>query len=235
MSITQTPRWRAGGEVVHGLVGQAGDLHVEQRHIDVLAAAIAVTMGEGGQDRHGRVEPGEDVGQRDTDFHRPRTFFTFRAPGQAHQPAQALDHEVIAGALGVGPGLTKAGDRAIDQARVDRLQAFIVQPIGSQATNLEVLDQHIRLRCQLAHQALALGLGEVDGQRTLVAVGRQVVGSLAGVLAVGVLKEGRPPGARIIAAARALDLDHFGAEVGEYLPGPGPGQHSRQIQHPQMR
>ncbi|MNC60371.1 hypothetical protein D3C75_1102440 [compost metagenome] len=61
----------------------------------------------------------------------------------------------------------------------------------------------------------------------LVAVGRQVIGGLAGVLAIGVFKERRSPGARVIAIARTLDLDHFGAKVGEDLPGPRPGQHPR--------
>ncbi|MOA64898.1 hypothetical protein D3C78_1911070 [compost metagenome] len=61
----------------------------------------------------------------------------------------------------------------------------------------------------------------------LVAVGRQVIGGLAGVLAIGVLEERRAPGARVIAIARTLDLDHFGAKVGENLSGPWPGQYPR--------
>src|SRR6185295_10352776 len=40
-----------------------------------------------------------------------------------------------------------------------------------------------------------------------------------------------PPATRVIARARPLDLDHFGAEVGEDLRRERPRQHARQIQN----
>jgi hypothetical protein len=43
-------------------------------------------------------------------------------------------------------------------------------------------------------------------------------------LAVFAGDEGRPPGARVVAAARTLDLDDVGPEVCERLPGPGSGK-----------
>ena len=43
--------------------------------------------------------------------------------GQVHDPAHALDDEVVAGARRVGAVLAEAGDRAIDQPRVERLEA----------------------------------------------------------------------------------------------------------------
>ncbi|MNJ55914.1 hypothetical protein D3C77_514340 [compost metagenome] len=172
MRIAQTPGRCAGSQVVHRLVGQTSHLDIEQRHIDMLATAIMITMGEGGQNRHGGIQTGKDIGQCHTHLDRPGTFITLRTAGQAHQPTQALDHEVVARTLGIWPGLAEAGNRAIDKARVDCLQAFIVQAVGSQAAYLEVLDDHIGLRRQLAHQALAFRLSEVDGHRALVAVGR---------------------------------------------------------------
>ena len=36
--------------------------------------------------------------------------------------------------------------------------------------------------------------------------------------------EGRAPFAGVVAAVGALDLDDVGAEIGEQLPGPGPGK-----------
>jgi hypothetical protein len=51
--------------------------------------------------------------------------------------------------------------------------------------------------------------------------------------AVGRFDKGRPPGAGVIASAGALDLDDVGAEVGENLPGPWPGQNPGQFQHAQ--
>ncbi|MNY04421.1 hypothetical protein D3C86_1370960 [compost metagenome] len=201
----------------------------------MLAAALLIAMGEGGQDGHRRVKPGKDVGQRHPNLDRPGAFFTFRAPGDTHQATQALDHEVVASALGIRPRLAKTRNRAIDEIGVERLEARVVETIGRQATDLEVLDKNIGLRRQLADQALALRLGKVDGHRLFVAIGRQVVGSLTGVFACGVLEEGRPPGARIVTTAGALHLDHLGPEIRQYLPGPWPGQYSRQVQHPQMR
>ena len=43
------------------------------------------------------------------------------------------------------------------------------------------------------------------------------------------------PKARESSPARPLDLDHLGAEVGQVLAGPRPGEHARQIEHPDMR
>src|SRR3546814_13617258 len=47
--------------------------------------------------------------------------------GHAHQPAHALDQEVVAGARGIGPGLAEAGDRAVDQPRIDLRQAVVIE------------------------------------------------------------------------------------------------------------
>ena len=57
---------------------------------------------------------------------------------------------------------------------------------------------------------------EVEGDRALVAVDAQVVGRDA-------VADRRLPGAGVV-AARALDLDHLGAEVGQQHRGVGAGQ-----------
>ncbi len=51
--------------------------------------------------------------------------------------------------------------------------------------------------------------------------------------AVGRRHERRTPGAGVVAAALALDLDDVGAEVGENLPGPRTGQNAGKLQHAQ--
>ena len=60
-------------------------------------------------------------------------------------PRHALDHEVITRPLRVGSVLAEAGDRAIDQARIDGFQAVIVEAILLQPADLEVLDHDIGL------------------------------------------------------------------------------------------
>ena len=52
---------------------------------------------------------------------------------------------------------------------------------------------------------------------------------------VGALNEGRPPSARIVAGTFALDLDHIGAEIGQYLSGPGPGQDAGKFKDAETR
>jgi hypothetical protein len=151
--------------------------------------------------------------------------------GDAHQPAHALDHEVIAGAAGVRAGLAEAGDGAVDQARVELLQAFVVQAVLGQAAHLEVFNQDVALQRQFAHQLGAARRGDVQRHRQLVAVGGQVIRSFGGVVARLVLQVRRPPGPRVVARAGAFDLDDLGAEVGEVLGAPGTRQDAGEIQH----
>src|SRR5277367_3187032 len=49
------------------------------------------------------------------------------------------------------------------------------------------------------------------------------------LLAVFALEEGRAPDARIVARARALDLDHVGAEVRQNLTGPRTRENAREF------
>ncbi|MNJ60251.1 hypothetical protein D3C77_559690 [compost metagenome] len=151
MCIAQSIRRRARSQVIHGLVGQAGNLDIEQCHIDMLASTIMIAMGEGGQNCHSRIQPGKNVGQRYSYLYRTRTLLTLRKAGKAHQAAKPLDHEVVPSTLGIRASLAKAGNRAINQLWVDDPQAFIIQPISGQTTHFEVLDDHIRFCRKFTH------------------------------------------------------------------------------------
>ena len=64
-----------------------------------------------------------------------------------HQSAGGSDVvQVMAGGVAGGPVLAVAGNRAIDQARVQRLETGVVQAVGLEATNLEVLHQDVALQ-----------------------------------------------------------------------------------------
>src|SRR2546422_11492900 len=89
-----------------------------------------------------------------------------------------------------------------------------------------VLDEHVGNPGELAHELLAFGLRDVDRDRFLAAVGRGVIRRVLGVAPVPVLHPGRTESARVVARARTLDLDHFGAEIGEVLSRPGAGEHA---------
>jgi hypothetical protein len=221
--------------MVHALVGEAGDLHVEQCEVDVLAHARQVARLQSGQDGGARIEAGEDVGERHADLDRARAFFAVGASGDAHETAHALHQEVVARALRIRPRVAEAGDGAIDEARVDRVRRGIVEPVLREAADLEVLDDHVAALRHLAHQRLAGGGREIDRDRFLVAVGTQVVGRVARVRALAVLQEWRTPQARVVAAARPLDLDDFCAQITQRLAGPGAGQDARDVEHPDVR
>jgi hypothetical protein len=145
-----------------------------------------------GQDRRDRVDAGEDVGDRDAGFLR----LAVGLAGDRHQAGHALDDEIVAGAMGIGPGLAEAGDRAIDQPRVHRREAVVVEPVFRQPADLEVLDHHIGAGDQVADLRLAVRRAEIDHPRGLAAVGGMEIGG-RDIVAAG--DEGRTPGAGVIA------------------------------------
>ncbi len=197
----------------------------------MLAQPAAVALVQRGQDADRGIHAGHQVGHRHARLLRAAAGQVVALAGDTHQAAHALDHEIVAGAAGIRAGLAEARDRAIDQARVDGLDAFVVQPVLAQAADLEVLDQDVALLRQLAHQLRPARRGDVQRHRQLVAVGREVVGRLGGVVAGRILQIGRPPGARVVARAGPFDLDDFRTQVGQVLGTPGARQHAGEIQH----
>jgi hypothetical protein len=43
-------------------------LHIQQRHVDVLAEAGALAVGEGGEHAYGRIDAGHQIGEGDADL-----------------------------------------------------------------------------------------------------------------------------------------------------------------------
>ncbi len=226
MGIAHLNRRIAGNQIVEVLVAEYGNLRVEQRHVDMLALAGCFRMAQGGLYRDHRIQPGEDVGDRDAHLLR----LAAGLAGDRHQAADALDDEIVAGSWRIRPVLPETGDRAIDKARVDRLEAVIVEPVFLQSADLEILDQHIGRRDQLAHRLRALRRGEIHGDRALAAIGGMVIGGRQ-VLAVMAHDEGRTPFAGVVTAVGVLDLDDVRAEIGEHLPAPGPGEDAGKFNH----
>ncbi len=222
--VAEAARGAAGDEVVHRLVGQHPDLGVEERHVDVLAGAGALAGDDRRLDGDHGVEPGEDVGEGDAALLR----LAVRRAGQVHDAAHALDDEVVAGAVGVGAVLAEAADRAVDQPRILGAQGLVVEAEATESADLEVLDQHVGTAGERADDGASLLGAEVDGDRALAAIGGVEIGGIGA--AVGVLDEGRPPCPRVVAGGR-FDLDHLGAEIGEHLPRPRPGQHTGELEH----
>ena len=213
--VADALRHVARHEIVHRLVRQYADSGIDQGGVDITAFAGLLALRQRRQNADDRIDAGEDVGNRNADTGR----LAVRHAGQIHDAAHALRHQVVAGAFGVGAVLAEAGDRAVDQARALGRETFVVEAELGEAADLEVLDQHVRARGQLAHDAPALIALEVHLDRALAAVGRMKIGR-ANMVAVGAFDEGRAPAAGIVARALALDLDDVGAEIGEHLSRP---------------
>ena len=220
----------AGDEIIERLVGQHADGGIHQRGIDVAALAGLLALRQRGQDADHRIEAGEDVGDRHADAGRRAV----RHAGQIHHAAHALRHQIVAGALGVGAVLAEAGHRAIDQTRIFRRQALVVEAELGEPADLEILDQHVRALASLRTMRRPSSLSKSSFDRALAAVGGMEIGR-ADMLAVGAFHERRPPAAGIVAGAFALDLDDVGAQVGQHLPRPGPGQDAGKFEDAETR
>ena len=96
------------------------------------------------------------------------------------------------------------------------VEAVLRQPAGS-----EVLDDDVGAMGQLAGEGRVGLVGEVEDHGPLVAVDAEEVGRDAVV-------DRRDPRTGVV-AARALDLDHLGAEVGEQHRRVGPGEDAREV------
>ena len=100
--------------------------------------------------------------------------------GQRHQAGLALGDLVVARAPALGPVVAEAGDRQHDQPRVALVQRRDPEAEPLEDAGAEVLDQHVGPVDQ-AQQDLVVGLVlEVEGDRLLVAVGREEVRRLPG-------------------------------------------------------
>jgi hypothetical protein len=234
MRVADPLRHLAGREIVHRLVGEERDLRVEQREIEVLAYAGFGAMRDRGAHRDAGVHAGHHVDDRHPDALRSAARQVVALAGDAHQAAHALNHEVVARLLTIGPGMTETGYRAIDEARVYFAQILVAETVTREVAELVVLQQHVAARGEIAHDLLPLRIREIDRDRLLAAIGGGEIGGLGGVAALRVLEERRRERARIVAFTGSLDLDDLGAEVGEVLPGPRCSEHARKIEHTNM-
>ncbi len=220
----------AAREEVRVHVREERHLHVEERHVDVLAFARAVAVRERGEDRDRRVQARREIGDRDARLLRAAARQAVALAGDAHEAAHPLDDEVVAGAVRVRARLAEARHRAIDEAGLHGRERRVVEPVFRELADLVVLEHDVALRGELADDPLALGRRDIDRHRALVAVRGEVVRGFAGVGAVRRLQVRRAPVPGVVAALRALDLDHVGAEIGKRLRAPRAREHAAQVQ-----
>ncbi len=187
-----------------------------QGHIDHLTLTRTLSLLQRQQDANDTMQSGQGVAQAHPHTHRHAAGLC----GQVSNPAHGLAHHTKSGAVAVGAGLAIATHAQHDELGVGRQQVLGGQAPAFEGARPEVLDQHIGLGGELAHQGLGLGLLEVQRDGALVA--RLHLPPHRGA----VLEQS--PFAQRVATARGFDLDHIGTKVGQ---GFGRKRASNQLPH----
>jgi hypothetical protein len=97
-----------------------------------------------------------------------------------------------------------------------------LKSVALEIADFEILDENVGVRREFADDLLALGARHVDRDRLFAAIAGEMKEVLTGRLALGVLHMRPAVVARVVAPARALDLDHLRAEIGEIFAARGP-------------
>ena len=235
MRVTDARRRLTGGKVVHRLIGKKSDTAIEQGNVDPLPLAGDRAVGQRRTDRDAGVHPRGHVDDRNADTLRTAAGHAVGLAGDAHQTAHALRHEVVTGPVLVRTGLAETGNRAVNQSGIELGQIVITQTVARQITHLVIFHQHVNAFRQLAYQLLSLRLAQVHRDRFLAAIGGAEIGTLLRLAALFVFQERRGVGARIIALAGTLHLDHLRPQIGEVLCGPRSREYAGKVQYFDMR
>src|SRR5262249_17102182 len=213
-------------QIVEGLISKNADRRIDKCRIYIATASGALALRQRRKDPDDRIDAGKNIRHRHPGARR----FAFGGPGQVHEPAHALRHQVIARARRIGPVLPETGHGAVDQPRALVAQARIVEPELRETPDLEVLDQYIGSGRELAHDPPTMLTLEVEFDGTLAAVGRVKV-CRAEVCAAFAGDKRWAPAAGVVARAATLYLDHVGPKIGQDLASPWSGQDTGKLQH----
>ena len=126
---------------------------------------------------------------------------------EGQQARERDEVDVVPGPVGVGSGLAEAGERAMDEAGVARAQGRRVHAEPARGARPEALHDDVGARGERVDDRGGARRPQVERQALLAEVERPVVDALA--------RDERRERAQRIAAARVLDLDHLGAELGQ--------------------
>src|SRR5437867_2862410 len=200
------------GEVAHDVHHLPGERAVEHRDVDELPPARLLARRERRQDAHRRHErAAADVG----DLHARDDGRPARGAREPDDAREAEVVDVVPDPVAIGPVLAVAGDRAIDEARIQRAQRLVVDPEARRRPGARALEHHVRLARQALEDGAPLGRLQVERQAPLV-----------------------PPEERDAHAhriGRGVDGEHVHPQVREQHGAERPRQLPRQIQHPEPR
>ena len=227
MGITQAPGDHIADQEVGGLVGEAGGGDIEQRQVNVLAQTRSLPLMERGEDAVAGIQPGENIGQGHPDFLRPAAGLAVAFARNAHEAAHGLDQKIVAGKIPVGSRLSKAGDGAVDESRVEFRKRLVVDTELARRTRLEVLQHHVSADGEFAQRGFTAFTLQIQRHGAFAPVCAQVVGGFATVGS----GPGWSPVARIVTGVGILDLDNVRAEIRQQLACPRPGENPGQVEN----
>ena len=202
----------ARAEVLVHLEDAPGQRRLVQRRRHVRAASGAVALAQRAQDGDGRPHPRAHV--HDGNGHARGRLA--RMPVDGHDAAQRLHERVVARAIAERSFGAEGRDRAVDEPRIDRMRALPAEPQLLDGARAQRLDEDVGAGDEPLDDGAPLGLLHVHGEAPLVAVDAHEGGALLAPV-------GRRPGARVVAAPRALHLDHLGPHVAQDLGAGGAG------------
>lgn len=193
---------------------------IQHQHVDKLALARMVAPPQRGQDRDHRHVPGEGV--EDREAYLDRTVLGLAV--HPHQPAHGLHHLVERAPVTHRTGMPEAGDRAIDQARVDRLERIPVKPQRGWNAGAEILDHDVRSLGQPSDDTGRLGRLHVESDGLFPGVGRrerQAHARRSGMLGIV---------AKAVAGSRPLHLHHVRVKQAHHRGAGGTRHHVAEIE-----
>lgn len=200
----------------------AGEDGIDEGDIDVVAYAGFFTVIQRCADGEASVQTAEQI----TDGHTGTGGLAARPAGDAHAAAHSLADEVVAGTIGIGAILAKAGDRSINQARIQLFALFIAEAQTAHNTGTVVFQQYISALYQFAEQFFSVLCFEVDGNTALIAV------QILEIHAQSTIFFQRARVADEVAAGgQVFHLDNIGAHIGQIHTTVGTCQEVGEIKH----
>ena len=132
----------------------------------------------------------------------------------------------------IGAVLAEAGDRAIDEPRIDRAQAFVVEAVALQPADLEVLDQHVGVRREPPDERAPFLRLEIGGDRALAAIAGVEVGGREVAAVAASTKGGPQPRVSSPLPGRST-FTTSAPRSARSLPGPRTGEDAGELENAQ--
>ena len=167
------------------------------------------------QDTDYQVQTAYHIAKGGTAPHR----IVFGPASDTHNAAPRLRHSIISRTVLIRAGGTKAGDTAIDQARIYLLQFFITKSQLFHRTRAEIFNENIHLFHKF--QKCFFTLFQIQSDSFFAAVKIFIVAADA------IFHGGKATA--VVAAPRLLQLDHLCPHITKQRSGRGPSQHAAHV------